>query len=203
MSVHDVCTLYAGSCLRSISSVFPWYPLVGIPIGVHSPHSARLGHPSRLKIGTLARLLPDFNFSEEVFAMDILAETDSHSARAIRSSPSRWLVANRCVVTKTCRKKAKLVATPLVSFGRLRLKRSLPMSVSSRFRPSPAKKDNSAGHILAARAGQCSTTCTTVTVSVPHNRHVVSSSVRTHRRTYRLAIHRTYCIPGRAHVAAT
>ena len=30
MSVHDVCTLYAGDCLRSISSVSPWYPLVGI-----------------------------------------------------------------------------------------------------------------------------------------------------------------------------
>ena len=52
MSVHDVCTLYTGGCLRSISSVSPWYSLVDIPIGVHSPHSARLGHPSRLKIGT-------------------------------------------------------------------------------------------------------------------------------------------------------
>jgi len=46
-----------------------------IPIGVHSPHSARLGHPSRLKIGTLARPLLAFNCSEEVFAMDILAES--------------------------------------------------------------------------------------------------------------------------------
>jgi len=69
MSVHDVCTLYAWGCLRGISSVSPWYPLVGIPIGVHSPHSARLGHPSRLKISTLARPLPAFNCSEEVFAM--------------------------------------------------------------------------------------------------------------------------------------
>jgi len=34
-----------------------------------------LGHPSRLKIGTLARPLPAFNCSEEVFAMDILAES--------------------------------------------------------------------------------------------------------------------------------
>jgi len=77
MSVHDVCTLYAGGCLRNISSVSPWYPLVGIPIGVHSPssHSARLGHPSRLKIGTLARPVPAFNCGEEVFAMDILAES--------------------------------------------------------------------------------------------------------------------------------
>ena len=55
--------------------MYPWYPLVGIPIGVHSPHSARRGHPSRLKIGTLARPLPAFNCSEEVFAIDILAES--------------------------------------------------------------------------------------------------------------------------------
>jgi len=74
MSVHDACTLYAGGFLRSISSVSPWYPLVGIPVGVHSPHSARLGHPSRLKIDTLARPLPAF-CNEEIFAMDILAES--------------------------------------------------------------------------------------------------------------------------------
>jgi len=69
MSVHDVCTertLYAGGCLRSISMV---------SIGRHpnwgtQPHSARLGHPSRLKIDTLAR-----PFCKEVFAMDILAES--------------------------------------------------------------------------------------------------------------------------------
>ena len=65
MSVHDVCALYARGCLRSISSVSPWYPLVGIPIGIHSPHSARLGHPSPLKIGTLAIPLPAFNLSKE------------------------------------------------------------------------------------------------------------------------------------------
>ena len=41
MSVHDACALYAGGCLRNISSVSPWYPLIGIPIGVHSPRSAR------------------------------------------------------------------------------------------------------------------------------------------------------------------
>ena len=41
------CTLHAGGCLRSTSSVSPWNPLVGIPIGIHSPHSARLGHPWR------------------------------------------------------------------------------------------------------------------------------------------------------------
>jgi len=75
MSVHDVCTLYAGGCLRNISSVSPWYPLVGIPIGVHSPYSARSGHPSRLKIDTLARPLPAFNCSEEIFAMDILVQS--------------------------------------------------------------------------------------------------------------------------------
>jgi len=67
MSVHDACTLYAGGCLRNTSSVSPWYPLIGIPIGVHSPHSARLGHPLRLKIDTLAR-----PFSEEVFAIDCI-----------------------------------------------------------------------------------------------------------------------------------
>jgi len=54
MSVHDACTLHAGGCLRNISSVSPWYPLVGIPIGVHGPHSATLGHPLRLKVGKLA-----------------------------------------------------------------------------------------------------------------------------------------------------
>ena len=51
-----------------------------VSIGRHpnwgtQPHSARLGHPSRLKIGTLARPLPAFKCSEEVFAMDILAES--------------------------------------------------------------------------------------------------------------------------------
>jgi len=39
-------TTYKG-CLRSITPKYPWYPLEGIPIGVHGPHSARLGHPSR------------------------------------------------------------------------------------------------------------------------------------------------------------
>ena len=29
-------------CLRSITPVSPWYLLVGIPIGLHGPHSARL-----------------------------------------------------------------------------------------------------------------------------------------------------------------
>ena len=51
------------------------FPLVGIPIGVHSgPHSARLAYPSHLKIDTLAGALPAFNCSDEVFAMDILGE---------------------------------------------------------------------------------------------------------------------------------
>jgi len=181
---EDVCTRWLYTICRGLSAQH----LVGVSMvsigrhpnwGTPPPHSARLGHPSRLKIGTLARPLPAFNCSEEVFAMDILAKSRL-TFRPIRSSPSQWLVVNRCVVTKTYRKKAKLVATPLESFGNFRLKRSVPSSVSSRFRPSP-KKDNSAGHTLAARARQCNTTCATVSVSVPHNRHVVSSSVRTHR----------------------
>jgi len=110
MSVQ-ICTLYAGGCLRSISSVSPWYPLVGIPVGVHSPHSARLGHPSRLKLvrwrdpcrlSTATR-----KYSRWIYWL----RADSHFARVLRSSPSQWLMANRCVVTKTCRKKAKLVAS--------------------------------------------------------------------------------------------
>jgi len=76
---EDVCTRCLYTICRglsaNISSVSPWYPLVGIPIGVHSPHSVRLGHPSRLKISTLARPLPAFNCSEEVFAMELLAES--------------------------------------------------------------------------------------------------------------------------------
>jgi len=52
MSVHYMQGVVNG-CLRSISSVSTWYPLVGMPIGVHRPHSARLCHPSRLKIGTV------------------------------------------------------------------------------------------------------------------------------------------------------
>jgi len=75
MSIHDVCTLYAAGCLRNISSVSPWYPLVGIPIGVHSPHSARLGYPLRLKINMLTRPLPAFYCSEYMLAMDMLAES--------------------------------------------------------------------------------------------------------------------------------
>jgi len=73
MSVHYM----PGGCLHSISSVSPWYPLVlCVPInGVHDPHSARLGYPSHLKIGTLTGLLPALNCSEKVFAMDILAES--------------------------------------------------------------------------------------------------------------------------------
>ena len=69
MSVHYMQGLSAQH-LVGVSMV----SLVGIPIGAHSPHSARLGHPSRLKIGTLAPL-PAFNCSEEVFAMHILAES--------------------------------------------------------------------------------------------------------------------------------
>jgi len=62
MSVHDVCTLYAGGCASQLGYV-------------RSPHPGRLDHPSRLKIGTLAGLLPVFNCSEFVFAMDMLAES--------------------------------------------------------------------------------------------------------------------------------
>jgi len=74
MSVHYMQGVVCATsrwCLHGIH----WDPLVGIPIGVHSPHSARLGHPSRLKIDTMARPLPAFNCSEEIFAMDILAES--------------------------------------------------------------------------------------------------------------------------------
>jgi len=202
MPVHHVCTLHAGGCLRSISSVSPWYPLVDIPIGVHSPHSATLGHPSRLKIGTLAGPLPAFNCSKEIFAMDILAESRLTFCQGLTVQPFTT-VSGRQV----CRYQdvSKESPTRGHSFGGLRLKRSVPSSVSSRFRPSPAKKDKSAGHTLAARAGQCSTTCTTVSVSVPHNRHVcrllsapTGACAHTDGRC-----HRTYCIPAKANVATT
>jgi len=55
------------------------------------------------------------------------------------------------------------------------LKRSVHSSVpcrhlgSGRAKLSPAKTDHSTGHILAARAGQCSTTCTTLFVSAAHS----------------------------------
>ena len=42
MSIHDVCTLHAGGC--GVVS------LVGIPIGVHGPHSARLGAVVRYSV---------------------------------------------------------------------------------------------------------------------------------------------------------
>jgi len=108
--------------------------------------------------------------------MAMLAESRLPFRQDLTVQPFAMVSGYRWIVTKMCRKKAKLVATPLESFGSLRLKRSLPSSVSSRFRPSPAKKAKSAGHTLAAKAGQCSTTC--ITVSAPHNRHKVSSSVR-------------------------
>jgi len=43
-----------GACLRIITPESPWYPFVAIPVGVHSPLPARLGHASHLKIGALA-----------------------------------------------------------------------------------------------------------------------------------------------------
>ena len=122
---EDVCT----RCLYTICRGLSAQHRVGVSlvsIGRH-PNSGTeppLGQTQRLKIGILTKSLPAFNCSEEVFAMDILAESgedrrgNSHSARAIRSSPSRWLVANRCVVTKTCRKKTKLVCIMLVAFCR-------------------------------------------------------------------------------------
>jgi len=112
MPVHDA--LYAGGCLRSISSVSPWYPLVGIPIGVHGPHSARLGHhPSRLKIGTLARPLPAFNCSEEVFAMDILAESRPTFRQGHTVQPFAMVSGKQCVVTKLRRVERKPNSWPL------------------------------------------------------------------------------------------
>jgi len=76
MSVHDVCTQYAGGCLRGISSVSPWYPLVGIPIGVGTlPPLGQTGPSIAPENWYVGETLPAFNCSEEVFAMDILAES--------------------------------------------------------------------------------------------------------------------------------
>jgi len=72
MFVHYMQGVVCAASLRCLHG-----PLVGIPIGVHTHHSARIGHPTRLKIGTLAEPLPAFGCSEEVFAMDILILAES------------------------------------------------------------------------------------------------------------------------------
>ena len=80
-----------------------------ISVEVHGPHSARsrLGHSSRLKIGTLGGLLSAFNCSEYVFAMDMLAESRLAFRQGHAVQPWQWLGLSRWVVIKTsCRKKA-------------------------------------------------------------------------------------------------
>ena len=48
------------------------------PFGVHDPRSARLGHPSRLKTGTVTGLLPADGFSQYVFRCTCWRRVDSH-----------------------------------------------------------------------------------------------------------------------------
>ena len=203
----NACTRCLYTICRGLSaqhlSVSPWYPLVGIPIGVHSPHPTRLGHPSRLKIITLAGLLPAFNCSGEIFAMDILAESRLTFRQGLTVQLSQWLVVNRCVVTKTCRKKAKLVATPLESFGNLRLKRSVPSSMSSRFRPDPTKRTKVPA--IPWRRGQSSASphapqsqcqCHTIDTWCRLLSAPTGACTLTNGRC-----HTTYCIPDNAIVA--
>ena len=116
---------------------------------------------------------------------------------------SQWLVVNRCVVTKTCRKKAKLVATPLESFGNLRLKRSVPSSMSSRFRPDPTKRTKVPA--IPWRRGQSSASphapqsqcqCHTIDTWCRLLSAPTGACTLTNGRC-----HTTYCIPDNAIVA--
>ena len=76
MSIYDVCTLYAGGCLRNLFGVsmvsIGRHPSWGTqsPLGQTGPSIT----PENWYVH-LARPLPAFNCSEEVFAMDILAES--------------------------------------------------------------------------------------------------------------------------------
>ena len=78
-----------------------------------------------------------------------------------------------CVVTQTCRKKVKLAATPLESFGSLRQNKCAVVSVVSVQAKPRQKGQHCRPHLggEAGQTGQCSTTCTTVSVSEPHDVH--------------------------------
>jgi len=135
---EDVCTLYAGGLsaqhLVGVSMVsISRHPNWGTqpPLGQTGPSIA----PVNRYVG---ETLAGFQLQRGSICGGHVGGEQTHIPPGQHSSPSRWLVANRCVVTKTCRKKAKLVPTPLESFGRLRLKRRVPSSELSRFRPSPA-----------------------------------------------------------------
>jgi len=137
------------------------------------PPLGQTGHPSRLKIGTLARPLPAFNCSEEVFAIDIMAE--SRLAFCLGHTVQRFAMVNGkqvCRYHDVSKQSQTRGHSVRIVWQFEAQKKCVFVSIVS-VQAKPLQKDNSAGHTLAARARQCSTTCTTVSVSVPHNRHVV------------------------------
>ena len=159
-----------------------------VSIGRHAnwgtqPPIGRLGHPSRLKIGTLAGPLPAFNCSDEVFAMDVLAESRLTFRQGLIFQPFAMVSGKQVCRYQDVSKESQTRGHSVTIVWQLKV----PSSVSSRFMPSPAKKDNSAGHTLAARAGQCSTTIDTWCrlLSAP-----TGACAHTDGRC-----HRTYCIP--------
>lgn len=83
---------------------------------------------------------PAVDYSEYLFAIDNVDGEQIHIPPGPDGQSSSSLVLSRWV--KMCRKKANIMATPLEliePFGRLRLKGSVLLSVSSRFRPRLAQ----------------------------------------------------------------
>jgi len=102
MSIHDVCTLHAVGNMRSIAPKSPSYPLIGTwypswgtrpPLDQAGPSIA----PENWDVdGTLAGLQQQRGSIRDGHVGGVRA--DSHSARARRFSPLRWLLVNRRVV---------------------------------------------------------------------------------------------------------
>jgi len=128
------------------------------------PHTARPGHPLRLKSGTLAGPLPTGDCSEYVLAM--LAEGRFTIPPGPDIQPFAMMSVMQLGREQDVPQESRTRGTPLESFGRLRLNRSVPSSVLSRFRPDPSKTDHSTGHTLER---QCITMCTTVSMTAPQS----------------------------------
>jgi len=148
------------------------------PLGLAQSMAVRLGHPLRLKARRLVRwrvrTLECRLCSKEIFAMDILAEI------RFTFRPGQTVKPFAMVSGKTGGSLPRRVETRSHSCRQFEAQEKCAVVSVFSVQAKPCQKIlDSAG--LAARAGQCSTTCTTVSVSVPHNRHEVSFSARTHR----------------------
>ena len=135
--LHHGCTHFAGIC-RGLSPQSQ-SRFSTISIGRHPRRGTRPLHgqagssiaPENWYVGETLAGFQLQRGTEEVFSMDILAESRLTFRQGHTVQPFAMVSGKQVCRYQDMSKKAKLVATPLESFGRLRLKRSVPLSESS------------------------------------------------------------------------